>query len=209
MNLLAFASLQQLAIVIVIFALGAAMIWYASAAPARAEKARVGSDVPDVPAAAEPAAEPPILWPLRLDESATDLDAATRLDLIERMGTVGGKWGAEILVQAAIEEREPDLRDAVLAALIECAQPSSQAAFEHALQAERAAERLFAVDGLAAIGAYDGTAKALDDREEAVALAAAYALRASGQGALVERYLTANVGKDRANALRKMIDVLS
>ena len=223
MNLVAFASYQQWAIVIFIFALGAAMIWYASAAPARAQKTRTASDVAEAPVVpqaavlpqpplapvAGPALAVPIAWTLRVDESAKDLDAATRLDLIERMGTIGGKWGADILLQAASEERDNDLRDAVLASLIECAQQSSQPAFERALAAERPAERVYAVDGLAAVGAFEAAAKALDDREEVVALAAAYALRASGQGALVERYISVNSGKDRASALRKMIDILS
>ena len=213
MNLLAFASYQQWAIVVVIFALGAAMIWYAGAAPARYEKVRAETDAPVSPPAPaaylSPAAGPSITWPLHVDESAQNIDAATRLDLIERMGTIGGKWGADILIQAASEEWDVALRDAVLASLIECAQPSSQPAFERALQADRPAERVLAIDGLVALGAYDVAAKALVDREDVVALAAAYALRASGEGALVERYISANAGKDRAALLRNMLDVLS
>ena len=77
-----------------------------------------------------------ITWPLRVDESAKDIDTPTRLDLIERMGTIGGEWSAEILALAAGEEREPELRDAVLVSLVECAQRTSQPVFEQALQFE-------------------------------------------------------------------------
>lgn len=224
MNLVAFAvSWQHLSIIIVVAALGAAMIWYANAAPARVE---AEADLPAPPVVSEgsvavaalksptvPPARVPetvrITWPLKVDESAKDLDAATRLNLIERMGTIGGKWGSDILIAAFPQEREPEMRDAILSSLIACGERESQSVFEFALHNDRPAERAYAVDGLASIGAFESAARALDDQEEAVALAAAYALRRAGQGALVEKYLGANAGKPRAIALRNMFEVLS
>ena len=201
------ANLLPYLIIGAVFLIGALIFWYAHVAPEKPEPAaRNGAAPAAVPAPAASPGRP--VWPLRLDESATDLTVATRFALIERLGTIGAPWCAEILAQAFREEREPELRDAVLAALIESAQQASRPVFEAAFGSTRPSERAYAADGLTAIGAFDFAARGLDDHEDGVALAAAYALKRSGQSALVDRYLERHNGEGRAAEIRRLLHAL-
>ncbi|MDQ6930003.1 MAG: hypothetical protein M3126_04980 [Candidatus Eremiobacteraeota bacterium] len=67
-------------------------------------------------------ASPQAPWPMRLDDSATGLDNAAKIELIERMGLVGSAWCEEILRQADSEEGDPTVRRAIAFALADCKQ---------------------------------------------------------------------------------------
>ena len=192
-------------IVAITFSLGLALLWYARVAPARVEET---ASTPERAAEAPPSNGRTLTWPLKLDETANDLGMATRFDLLERLGTIGAPWCADILVLAYRQEHEPELRDAALAALVYCGQKTSRAIFEEALRCARPSERALAVEGLAAIGAYGAASRGLDDDEKAVALAAAYALKRSGNAELVEQYFRTHEGDRRVEDVRKLLGAL-
>lgn len=66
---------------------------------------------------------PPAPWPLRLDDSAVELDKEAKIGLIERLGLVGLPWCEEILLQAETEENDAAVRRAIAFALAECRVP--------------------------------------------------------------------------------------
>jgi hypothetical protein len=59
--------------------------------------------------------EPPA-WPALVDPRATGCDVRARLALVEALVTVGAPWSRAILQRALDDERDPDVRSAVLAA---------------------------------------------------------------------------------------------
>lgn len=68
---------------------------------------------------------PQVPWPLRIDDSAVDLDAAAKIALIERMGLIGSPWCQEILKQAETEEDDSTVRRAIAFALADCRQAAT------------------------------------------------------------------------------------
>ena len=58
-----------------------------------------------------------LTWAQRIDESASGLDVTQKIELIERLGLIATPWSEQILLQARIEERAPELRRAIDAAL--------------------------------------------------------------------------------------------
>lgn len=65
---------------------------------------------------------PQVPWTQRIDDSAVDLDANAKIELIERLGLIGAPWCEEILKQADTEEDEPTIRRAIAFALADCRQ---------------------------------------------------------------------------------------
>lgn len=56
-------------------------------------------------------------WPTLIDETLGTADAQTRLDLIERLALVPSPWSTTVLNTARDEERDPQVRSAIDAAL--------------------------------------------------------------------------------------------
>ena len=52
-----------------------------------------------------------------IDADATELGVDEKRDLIERLGIIGGPWAKAVLRAANAQERGPELRDAIAAAL--------------------------------------------------------------------------------------------
>ena len=65
---------------------------------------------------------PPAPWPLRIDDTAIDLDRDAKIALIERLGLIGAPWCEEILKQADTEEDDSTVRRAIAFALSDCRQ---------------------------------------------------------------------------------------
>ena len=63
---------------------------------------------------------PQVPWPQRIDDSASELSAHEKIELIERLGLVGAHWCEEILHQAETEEDDPAIRRAIAFALGDC-----------------------------------------------------------------------------------------
>lgn len=61
-------------------------------------------------------------WPLRIDDTAVDLDTGAKIALIENLGLIGSPWCQEILKQAQSEEDDPTVRRAIAFALADCRQ---------------------------------------------------------------------------------------
>lgn len=64
-------------------------------------------------------------WPLRIDDSAVDLDREAKIALIEHMGLIGAPWCEEILKQADTEEDDSTVRRAIAFALADCRQAAA------------------------------------------------------------------------------------
>ncbi|MGZ3496578.1 MAG: hypothetical protein ACXWNK_02945 [Vulcanimicrobiaceae bacterium] len=60
---------------------------------------------------------PPAVWTARVDESLTDVDAAARLEMIERLALINTDWSRSILEAARAEERDAALCAAIDRAL--------------------------------------------------------------------------------------------
>ncbi|MFN2528333.1 MAG: hypothetical protein ABR584_06405 [Candidatus Baltobacteraceae bacterium] len=73
-------------------------------------------------ALAKLAHSPPVPWPQRIDDSATDLPLEAKIEMIERLGLIGARWCEEILQQADTEEDDPTLRRVIAFALADCRQ---------------------------------------------------------------------------------------
>lgn len=61
-------------------------------------------------------------WPLRIDDTAVDLDSDSKIALIENLGLIGAPWCEEILKQADTEEDDSTVRRAIAFALSDCRQ---------------------------------------------------------------------------------------
>jgi hypothetical protein len=69
----------------------------------------------DTFAAEAPSPEP--VWPLLVDPRAGGCDAAARWELVDALAAVRAPWSEAILVRALDDESDPDVRNAVRAAL--------------------------------------------------------------------------------------------
>jgi len=58
-----------------------------------------------------------VTWPVLVDETAINVDIATRLRLIEALGLIGGSWSREILARAYEQELDANVRGAIFVAL--------------------------------------------------------------------------------------------
>ena len=68
---------------------------------------------------------PQVPWPQRIDDSAVNLSAEDKVELIERLGLIGAHWCEEILKQADTEEDDPAIRRAIALALSDCSARTS------------------------------------------------------------------------------------
>lgn len=63
-------------------------------------------------------ASPPVTWTRAIVDNDERVDAATRLDMIERLAIVGEPWCVTVLNDALAQERDETLRDAADRALL-------------------------------------------------------------------------------------------
>ncbi|TAM60991.1 hypothetical protein EPN52_03930 [bacterium] len=127
------------------------------------------------------AVEPPSIPWWRAAGAEVPGDAAARTALVEELGAATDHDAVTLLGRAWREEREPDVRAAVLAALAWCEGEIPLAVFEQALAEGGDAERILAIEGFERRGRYERIAVALDDSSDVVALAAAHALHRGGR----------------------------
>ena len=92
-------------------------------APDEAPAPAVPDEVSPAPAPDEVPAplEPPITWTAQL--TATSLDEAARLRLVDDLRLVGTPWAIAVLRCAHEEEQTPELRAKIEAALTACGEP--------------------------------------------------------------------------------------
>ncbi|TAM75272.1 HEAT repeat domain-containing protein [bacterium] len=151
---------------------------------------------------AAPAVPPVIPW-WRAAGSGVPGDLAARIALVDELGARGNRDAATVLGRAWHEEREPDVRAAVLSALGWCDGETSLEIFDQALASGSDAERILAIEGFERRGRYERIVDALDDASDVVALAAAHALHRGGRDDLL-----AGARARRGEAFVAMLELL-
>jgi hypothetical protein len=69
----------------------------------------------EAPSISRPA--PRSTWPRLVDDALADADARLRLDMVERLALIDSDWSRGVLEWAREEERDPQVRAAIDAAL--------------------------------------------------------------------------------------------
>ena len=138
------------------------------------------------PAEPEPLApQPPLVPWWRAAGADVPGDVAARTALVDRLGSRGDHDAATVLGRAWREEREPDVRAAVLSALGWCDGEAPLEIFGQALASGNDTERILAIEGFERRGCHERIVGALDDASDVVALAAAHALHRGGRDDLL------------------------
>jgi hypothetical protein len=159
-------------------------------------------------AGTEPPAPPaPILWPLLIDETATELERLERLRIVESFTFVPGPWAAGILTQAYAEERD-ELREAAVVAIAECG-TLAEPVLAQALVSPTASERALAVDGFAKIGVLEPVIPLLDDPSLPVATSAAYALVRAQRADVIDAHFAAQADAARLEEIRAVLSAIA
>ena len=148
---------------------------------------------------------PPVRWPALIDPDIGELDEATRIEVIARLGALPDTWSVDVLSAAYGEEREPAVRDTIVLALARAADLHGVAALRVAAKEARESERTLAIPGLAALGEVETLEALLGDASLSVALAALQALDRAGERERIVRFI-AQAGAVQAAALRAALD---
>jgi hypothetical protein len=114
------AALMAIAIFAPRRAVAGALAGGALQAPRPAESRGDMNELPEpwFPDAPIPRAAAPVpTWHLLVDPRAAACDAAARWELVDALGAVRAPWAEVILVRALDDESDPDVRNAVRAAL--------------------------------------------------------------------------------------------
>lgn len=167
----------------------------ATSAPAASEPSDGGASAP------EPAL-PAVPW-WRAAGSDVPGDVTARTALVEELGMRGDRDAALVLVRAWREERDPGVRDAVLAALRACDGEPPLEIFHEALADGSEAQRILAIEGFEGRGHHEPIVQALSDPSDVVALAAAIALYHSGKREPIE-----DARERRGASFAAMLDLL-
>lgn len=162
------------------------------------------AEPPASPGEREPAtAHPPVIPWWRAAGADVPGDLAARTALVDELGTRGDRDAATVLGRAWREEREPDVRVAVLSALGWCDGEMPLEIFGQALASGSDAERILAIEGFERRGYHERIVGALDDASDVVALAAAHALHRGGRDDLL-----ADTRARRGDAFAAMLELL-
>jgi hypothetical protein len=94
--------------------------------PPAVEEIALDNDVEEIVPAVVPItpAAPVPMWPQRVQPDAGALDDEARLRLINDLGLLRAAWCLPILEEACVQETDPALHDAAVAALARCRRPS-------------------------------------------------------------------------------------
>ncbi|TAM88451.1 HEAT repeat domain-containing protein [bacterium] len=148
-------------------------------------------------------AAPPVIPWWRAAGSGVPGDSAARTALADKLGARGDRDATTLLIRAWHEEREPDVRVAVLSALGWCDGETPLEIFDQALAEGDDAERILAIEGLERRGHYERIVGALNDASDVVALAAAHALHRGSRDDLL-----AGARAHRGEAFAAMLELL-
>jgi hypothetical protein len=148
-----------------------------------------------------------ITWPTLIDDSATNLDDAERLTLIEGLAFVANRWSTGVLT-AAFEQESGDLRIAVIEALAATDSATAAPTLERAYSSYAVAERYAAIESASRQANVPLLERALRDTDGSIALAAAYGLHRAGRNDLVDDHLNTHTDA-RANEIRRILPMLT